>query len=278
MKVNFSKMKWSLCTTLLCYIVPLSAAAPLPPNEEKVIQDSFQTIVNEPGAVLFSPPENWFLADPKALPAHVKIMVVGKGASEYPPSMNLATEKYNGTLKQYLKIIKTINENNGYEWKDLGTIRTEAGEASLSQVDIKSKWGTERLMHVIMLRDGTVYILSAAALKDEFPKFYREFFTAMRSLRINKSVYDMVADNTRRTSLQRTVGELKHTWKAYYQRFKMQGTVQPGQDLVEASFASKEFQEKYWTPFKTTLTRDYADMGNSWQQQMLDHAQDEILE
>ncbi len=278
MMLQFSKLRWTFSTALTCYLATLSAAVPLPPTEEKVIQDSFKVMANEPGAVLFSPPEGWLLADPKALPVHVKIMVVGKGASDYPPSMNLAAEKYNGTLKQYLKIIKTINDNNGYEWKDLGAIRTEAGEASLSQVDIKSKWGTERLMHVIMLRDGTVYILTAAALKDEFPKFYREFFTAMRSLRINKSVYDMIADTTRRANLHKAVGELKLSWKGYYQKFKQQGTIQPGQDLADAAFDSNEFQESFWTPFKTMLARDYADMGTTWQQQMLDHAQDEILE
>lgn len=86
--------------------------------------------------------------------------------------------------------MKDINTNRGDDWKDLGTIRTEAGDASLSQVDTKSKWGIERLMHVILEKNGTIYILTAAALKNDFPKFYKEFFNSMRSLRFNAEVIE----------------------------------------------------------------------------------------
>lgn len=181
-----SKILSIICLTAVLGIGPLTATPQLPLSEEKAIQDNFAKLASEPGAVLFNPPAGWLLADPKALPSNVKIMVVGKGSTDYPPSLNLTTERFAGTLKDYLKIVKAINDRNGDEWKDLGTIRTEAGEASLSQVDVKSKWGTERLMHVILMNDGTIYILTAAALKEEFPKFYKDFFASMRSLRINK--------------------------------------------------------------------------------------------
>ncbi len=164
----------------------INANEALPVEEEKALQQQFATTANEPGALLFTPPPGWNVADPKKLPRSVKVMIVGKGSSEYPPSLNLATENFDGTLKQYLAIIKEINDRSGAEWKDLGTIRTEAGDASLSQVDAKTKWGMERLMHVILLKEGTIYILTAAALKDEFPRYYKEFFASMRTLRFNK--------------------------------------------------------------------------------------------
>lgn len=175
----------SLCFAGLCLACPITLSGALSLSEEKDLQQSFQTTSQEPGAVMFKPPEGWLLADPKALPSNIKIMVVGKGAHEYPPSMNLAFEKYSGTLKEYLRVVEAINKKRGAEWKNLGKIRTEAGDASLSQVDSKTQWGVERQMHVILIKDGTVYILTAAALKDEFPKFYQDFFTAMRSLKIN---------------------------------------------------------------------------------------------
>lgn len=178
-----NRLGWCLTGILLSF--PIFSEANLTLAEETSIQENFAKMAQEPGTVMFKPPEGWLLADPKALPPNVKIMVVGKGAHEYPPSMNLGTDTYNGTLKQYLKIVKSINESKGAEWKDLGIIRTEAGDASLSQVEGKTQWGTEKQMHVILIRDGTVYILTAAALKEEFPKFYKEFFTSMRSLRIN---------------------------------------------------------------------------------------------
>jgi hypothetical protein len=181
---------FTTAAVLFCLSEPLSAETVIP-SEEKEIQDDFSQIAKTPGAVIFTPPEGWRVADAQALPASVKIMVVGKGAHEFPPSMNLGTENYTGTLKQYLKRIKEINYSQGLEWKDLGMIRTEAGDASLSQVDTKTQWGDVRMMHVILLKNETVYILTAASLKEEFPKFYKDFFKSLRSLKINEDFQDM---------------------------------------------------------------------------------------
>lgn len=136
--------------------------------------------------VIFTPPTGWRYADSKILPPSVKIMVVGKGGYEFPPSLNLGVIKHEGTLESYLKTVKMINDAQGVIWKDLGKIRTEAGDANLSQVDTKNHWGDIRLMHVMLVKNGYVYILTAAALQEEFPKFYKEFFNSMKTLRFNK--------------------------------------------------------------------------------------------
>lgn len=138
------------------------------------------------GTILFSPPLGWHFADAKDLPKSVKVMVVGKGSREFPPSINLGMEEFSGTLKQYLKRIKEINDSHGNVWKDLGTIQVQAGNASLSQVDSKTKWGEVRMMHVILLRDNVIYIMTAASSKDDFPKFYKDFFAAFRSLHFSQ--------------------------------------------------------------------------------------------
>lgn len=135
-------------------------------------------------SVQFTPPSGWHAADTATLPPCVKTMVVGKGPSTFPPSMNLSLAPYDGTLAQYLKIVKMKNSEQGYTWKDLGKIRTAAGDANLSQVDTKTPWGEVRLMHVILVRNGYVYILTASALSSEFQIFYKEFFASMRSLSI----------------------------------------------------------------------------------------------
>lgn len=134
----------------------------------------------------FTPPAGWRMADPASLPTHVKIMVVGEGANELPPSINLGYEPFVGSLKEYLKIVKRINVSSGDVWQDLGSIQTQAGPASLSQVDMKTKWGNLRQMHVIYLSDGIAYILTAAALKDEFPRFYPQFFESFHTFRVEK--------------------------------------------------------------------------------------------
>lgn len=168
---------------LLCTLSILSSSTS---QAEEDSTPDFLAIAKQPGAVSFTPPNGWQLADSKSLPKAVQVMVVGKGQRELPPTINLAVDHFNGTLREYLKTrVKATNDSQGADWKDLGTIQTEAGNASLSQVDVKTSWGEIREMHVILIKNSTVYILTAAALKEEFPKFYKDFFRSLRSLKIN---------------------------------------------------------------------------------------------
>lgn len=133
----------------------------------------------------FTPPPGWYFADSSKLPKHVKVMVVGQGKHEMPPSMNLGYEEFSGTLKDYLKIMKEINVSQGDPWKDLGTFQTTAGPGSLSQVEMRTEWGVLKQMHLVYLHEGVIYILTAAALKEEFAQFYPVFFQALRSFRVD---------------------------------------------------------------------------------------------
>jgi hypothetical protein len=157
-------------------------------SNEQAIHEQYTNAKDAPGAILFTPPQGWRLVDPKELPGTIKAMVIGKGQGSVPPSISLGVDTFAGTLKDYLKKVKAINESHGDEWKDLGTIQTEAGPASLSQVDIKTQWGVVRAMHVILVKDGNTYILTTSSPKEEFSKFYPEFFKVMRSLRMNKEL------------------------------------------------------------------------------------------
>lgn len=169
----------TLSTTLLtfilsCGILPLHAA-------EKSAQAAASD--NASKAIAFSPPNGWRQAEPSMLPKNVKLMVVGEGTHEFPPSIALAIEDYKGTMKQYLKRVKEISVSKGHEWKDLGTIKSDAGVLSLSQTDSTTEWGKVRMLHVMLKKDGEMYILTAASLRDEFSKFYKDFFDAFKSLR-----------------------------------------------------------------------------------------------
>lgn len=138
-------------------------------------------------SLTFVPPAGWQMVDKSKLTPSVLAMVVGKGSTDFPPSINLAFQTEAGSLKQFLKFVKKINDADGIEWKDLGPIRTQAGEASLSQLEMKTEWGLVKEMQVIYVKDDVAYILTAAALKEEFPKFYKEFFASLRSLKVQKS-------------------------------------------------------------------------------------------
>lgn len=134
--------------------------------------------------LMFTPPPGWRQAEKSSLPKQVAVMVVGQGLREFPPSMNLGYETFKGSIKDYMKIVRDINKSQGCILKDLGTIETQAGLATLSQFDEKTEWGEVRQMHAILIKDKVAYILTASALKDEFSKFYQEFFKAIQSLRI----------------------------------------------------------------------------------------------
>lgn len=143
-------------------------------------------------SITFTPPEGWRKSEEGQLPSRVKIMLVGPSTRGFPPSLNLATETYGGTLQDYLKIVKSINQGKGNTWKNLGSITTAAGVGNLSQVDSKTQWGDLRMMHVIMLKGGVVYILTATALREEFPALYDGFFKSFRSLTISKEEVEKV--------------------------------------------------------------------------------------
>lgn len=229
------------------------------------------------GLVYFTPPAGWQLADSALLPPHVKVMVVGKGPSTFPPSMNLSMEPYKGTLKQYLKTIKNMNDAQGYEWKDLGTIRTEAGNASLSQVDTKSQWGDLRLMHVILLKNNTIYILTASALKDEFSIFYKDFFASMRSLRVVKDAYDIVVNPQQRVQIKAAADKLESQWEALLAKSQEEN---PGMDLDQLRqkvFESEQFQNTIWKPFIEMLDQKYSQFGPEWQSLFQKKMKDKLL-
>lgn len=136
---------------------------------------------------IFDPPPGWQFADTKDLPKSVKLMVVGKAKNEMPPSINLGYEEFQGSLKDYLEIIKKYNASQGDAWRDLGTIQTKAGPASLSQLDMNSQWGPLRMMHVIYKQDSMIYILTASSKKEEFSSYYPLFFKSLTSFRLQES-------------------------------------------------------------------------------------------
>lgn len=214
--------------------------------------------------VWFTPPSGWHLADQSLLPTHVKVLVVGKGPSAFPPSMNLSSEPYKGSLKQYLKIVKNMNEARGYQWKDLGIIKTEAGNASLSQVDTKTQWGEVRLMHVILVKNGNVYILTASALKNDFSSFYQNFFAAMRSLRITTDVYDMIVNPEQRIQLKKAVDKLQSQWKTLIAERQKEDPAKATSEIQEDAFKSQTFQDSIWNPFIQMLNEKFGPLGKDW--------------
>ncbi len=230
-----------------------------------------------PAIVQFTPPQGWVAADSASLPPTVKAMVIGKGKGNFPPSINLGMEPYNGTVKQYLKIIKAINDSQGSQWKDLGTIRTSAGEASLSQVDTQTEWGDVRMMHVIIKKDGNIYILTAAAKKDEFASYYKTFFDSMRSLRFIENPQDSLTDKGQKETLAFKINQIKTAFNQEVSNSKNESNILNNSEIKLTVFKSESFQKKQWQPFVQALNKDYSQMGQEWKTLLLENLQTELL-
>lgn len=256
-------------TALLMPALPL-CAADAPSSIDSELLRTYDGDLNAPGALIFTPPPGWALADPKELPSAVKCMVVGKGRGPFPPSINLGTENYGGTLRQYLKRVRVINDAQGALWRDLGTIRTEAGEASLSQVDTTTEWGEVRMMHVILAREGVIYIVTAAALKEEFPDLYKLFFNAFHSLRFNPTSSPPLPEfsATRKAELKQRENRVRRGWSAL--KCHREGE-------REELFLSERFQQEYWLPFTKILEEKYGDMPLQWRASILEELKAECL-
>lgn len=261
-----------------CYSTLFAApASPKTTASKEAVKETASAVPEDNNFVMFTPPPGWQAFDTSSLSPRLRMMVVGKGQSSVPPSINLAMEPYQGTLKQYLKTIKAINDSQGYEWKDLGTIRTEAGTGSLSQVDTKSEWGDIRQMHTVLLKNGTIYIVTAAAQKDEFATFYKDFFAAMKSFRISKDLFDTVADTKQRAKLKSANELLKSQWKKMLIERQTASKDVPIEIVKEELFRSEEFQNTAWKPFEKSLSEQFRDLGSQWQALVLQQTEDELF-
>lgn len=245
-----------------------------PPKQQESIDQDNQDI----GIVSFNPPVGWGQAETSSQLSTVKVMVIGKGEHAYPPSMNLATQPYRGTLKDYLKLVKERNDAKGDEWKDLGMIKTNAGNASLSQVDSKTEWGETRQMHVILLKNGNIYILTASALKEEFPKFYKQFFTAMRSLKVSTDYNEMLQTTEQKKEIQNAIVNIQKEWDQLVAQKQQEIPTSSIETIKIQIFESDEFKNKAWKPFKTLINEKYGFMGPEWSQLVLDSTEDRLFE
>lgn len=204
----------------------------------------------------FIPPAGWDFTDPTTLSAHVKIAFLKKGKKELCPSINLAVEKTNVSLNEYLKAVKAIHEKNRKsQWRLLGKVRTAAGLAQLTEIDSSSEYGPLRILQLILIKQGYAYILTAAALKEEFSEYYRDFQSAFRSLTLTADLVSAIPQLDRRECLK-----------------KEQNTL-----LEKHSVSDEEtFQKENWLPFQARIIDQFQDMGAYWQALILRSTRDTL--
>jgi hypothetical protein len=137
----------------------------------------------------FQPPAEWELVHPKQHTGHVQVGFVGKTSTQFRPSINLATEKVDVSLKEYVKSVRQLHlEENGTSWRDLGKFSMKAGFGRLTEITNSCAWGEVKMLQALFVKEGTAYILTAAALKEDMIRYQRDFLRTLQSLQITEDL------------------------------------------------------------------------------------------
>lgn len=198
----------------------------------------------------FIPPEKWDCVDPKNLSPNVEIGFFGKKINALPPNINIATEEIGDlTLKEYLKIVKEIHEkDSGTEWRDLGPFKTAAGLGHLTEISLQNQNGKVKMLQFILVSNQKAFVITGAALKEEFPQFRNPIVKAIRSFTFTKDLIEAVQDKDKKARLR----------EAYT-------ILQKEKDSEAIKAAADQFQN--------LVLNDCKEMGMHWQIELLKSTQ-----
>jgi hypothetical protein len=252
-----------LFLTILCALTTLPLAAK---QHSTTVERASETIsLTE---CFFLPPKDWEIADPKTLSPKVKIAFIKNTGKGFCPSINLAVEQTQTLPAEYLKAVKNIHEQDRTSrWRTLGKVRTTAGLAQLTEIDSTTEWGPIRLLQLILVKEGSAYVLTAAALKEEFSDFYREFQSAFRSLTLSRDLPGNIPQFERRENLKTRQQQLIGTAESVLKNFPTT------KNLLEDS----QFQKEHWLPFQEMVLSHFSDMGAFWQVLLLRETQEMLM-
>jgi len=206
----------------------------------------------------FIPPKNWKLVDPTKLSKTIDVAFVENSKKPFKPSINLGIEKVSITLDKYvLAAKKQITANKSNQWRELGYIINKSGKAHLAQIDSKNSCGDIRSIQSIFVNEGTVFILTAVALKEDFEYCLNTFIEAFESFCIKESALSSLSEG-KAQSLEKKINDIKNAWK----NLEANQSKKPSDASL---FFDKTFQKKHWKPFEKYLLKSHKEMGLFWQ-------------
>jgi hypothetical protein len=134
---------------------------------------------------------------------HVKIGFIGKGTGEFRPSINLAEEEVDVSLKEYVKAVKELQQADPTtKWRDLGKFPMKSGIGRLTEMSSTSPWGEIKILQALFVAEDKAYILTAAVLKEDFMKFQNELLKSFRSLALAETLWSPIADDQERAKFE----------------------------------------------------------------------------
>ncbi len=136
----------------------------------------------------FIPPKGWdCVQDRDQLPKKVQVVYIGTGNANFMPSLNLAEEPVTISLREYVSAAKTYHEAEPETaCRELGTIKTKAGNAHVLQIDRKTGWGDVRFIQATLIVNNIAYVITGTCLRDEFGTFCPAFFEAIQTFDVER--------------------------------------------------------------------------------------------
>ena len=188
----------------------------------------------------FQPPEEWVGAKSDDPSDAGMIAFIGKARKEVSPSLSFTTEPTDLSLKEYIKAVKAIHESDLHVvWRDLGEFAFRAGKGRLGEICNPTPLGEMRILQGILVQNGCAYILTGAALKEEFAEHRASLVAAIRSLALLPNLFSAISDPKTREELKNRFDKL-------------------------ALLDSAEMREKEWQTLQKTLPKEFAQLGGYW--------------
>ncbi len=156
---------------------------------------------------VFTPPKGWNLLSPQG-DAPCIILTFVSPSKSYPPSLSLAKEAYTGSTKSYLGAAKKLLKKDAAAFRELGTEKTKAGNATLFQMEYSTPHGLFSTLVAIYFSQTNAYTLSFAVKKDAFSLLVEDFNTTISSAALTQHLGDVL------TSIQRS--KIERIEKKYF--------------------------------------------------------------
>jgi hypothetical protein len=183
----------------------------------------------------FVPPEKWEIAQPKDQTGYLQVGFVNTSYSSYLPRVSLATEDDAGTsVKEYVKQVKELQKTDPSikEWRDLGPLKMQGGMGRLIEMQSSCALGDIKIMQAILLKNQTAYILTASALKKDFPSVQSQVLKTFQSLTLIPDLTAPIKDRVKKEELKEIFASLgKSSKEAKSELQKLQKSLKPYSDL-----------------------------------------------
>jgi len=96
----------------------------------------------------------------------------------------------------------------------------QVGEGRLTEITTPSPWGEIKMLQALFVEGNTAYIITGAALKQEFAKFQSDFLNTFRSLSLIPDLFAPLSEDKKSQFQFLLSGNAEDTEENQWQKFQ----------------------------------------------------------